>query len=84
MRPKWPMGNVSGMGTKYHMYDVVYNVYRECRGKDVICGFYNFFQPVYVVIDPELAKAVMVKDFNSFVNRGGFVNEETEPLTGED
>jgi cytochrome P450 family 6 len=83
MKPKWPMGNVSGMGTKYHMFDIVLKVYNECKGKDVICGFYSFFKPVYMVIDPEFAKIVMVKDFNYFVNRSLFVNEEKEPLTGK-
>lgn len=76
------MGNMQGMGSKYHMFDILNKIYDECKGKDLICGFYNFIQPVYMVIDPELAKTVLVKDFNSFVNRGQFVNEEEEPLTG--
>jgi len=81
MKPKLPLGNVQGMGTKFHIFEMVLNVYNECKGKDVICGFYNFIQPVYVVLDPELAKTIMIKDFNNFVNRGSFVNEEDEPLT---
>lgn len=82
-KPSWPLGNLQGVGSKYHFFDFVLNTYNENRGKDVICGFYSFIQPIYVVIDPELAKTILVKDFNSFVNRGQFVNDKDEPLTGE-
>lgn len=82
-KPSFPLGNLSGIGSKFHFFDFCRNVYRDNRGKDVICGFYSFIQPIYMVIDPELAKTIMVKDFNFFVNRGQFVNEEKEPLTGE-
>lgn len=83
MPPKWPMGNVQGVGTTENIFDRVIKIYNECKGKDVICGFYNFLEPTYMVIDPELAKTVMVKDFNYFVNRGVYFNEEGEPLTGK-
>jgi cytochrome P450 family 6 len=78
-----PLGSLGGVGTKFHMFDMVKNIYNECKGKDVICGFYSFVQPIFVVIDPELAKTMMVKDFNFFVNRGQFVDEEKQPLTGK-
>lgn len=82
IKPTFPMGNFGGLGTKFHIFDLVLNTYEEIKGKDVICGIYSFVEPIFVVIDPELAKTIMVKDFNNFVNRGQFVNEE-EPLTGE-
>lgn len=65
------------------MIDIILQVYNECKGKDVICGFYNFIQPAFVVIDPDLAKNILIKDFNNFVNRGTYVNEEDEPLSGK-
>lgn len=65
------------------MIDLILQVYNECKGKDVICGFYNFIQPAFVVIDPDLAKNILIKDFNNFVNRGTYVNEEDEPLSGK-
>lgn len=82
-KPKWPMGNLHGSGSTKHMFELLMDVYEECKGKDVICGFYNFIQPNFVVIDPACARDVMVKDFNHFINRGGFVSEDKEPLTGE-
>lgn len=33
-------------------------------------------------MDLELVKHITVKDFNNFTDRGVFVNEEKEPITG--
>ncbi|XP_070493934.1 uncharacterized protein [Chironomus tepperi] len=82
LKPTFPLGNLQGMGTKYHMFDVMMNAYNELKGKAKIGGFYNIFEPTYLVTDIEVLKAITVKDFNKFVNRGVFVNEENEPLTG--
>lgn len=38
-------------------------------------------QPTYVPVDPEIIKHIMQTDFSHFVNRGGFTNEENDPLT---
>lgn len=82
LKPKFISGNLEGLGTEFHMFDLILKVYNEFKDKDVICGFYNLTQPVYIVLDPELVKAILVKDFNNFVNRGVYVNEENEPLSG--
>jgi cytochrome P450 family 6 len=77
------MGNFSGVGSEIHFFDRIQEIYEKCKGKDSIFGFYSSISPVYVVADEELVKLVMIKDFNNFVNRGMYVNEEDEPLTGE-
>lgn len=82
MKPSFPLGNLQGLGSKYHMFDVMMNSYNQLKGKGSIGGFYNIFEPTYLVTDIEVLKAITVKDFNKFVNRGVFVNEENEPLTG--
>jgi len=82
LKPSFPLGNLQGMGTKYHMFDVMLNSYNELKGKGTITGFYNIFEPTYLVTDIEVLKAITVRDFNKFVNRGVFYNEENEPLTG--
>ncbi|KAG5674906.1 hypothetical protein PVAND_004851 [Polypedilum vanderplanki] len=81
-KPSFPLGNMQGIGTKYHSIDIIKNVYDEFKGKDVIAGLYNLNQAFYVVTDAELVKNILVRDFNNFVNRGMYVNEEGEPLTG--
>jgi cytochrome P450 family 6 len=44
-------------------------------------GFYLLFMPAYMPVDPELVKHVMQNDFNHFVDRGFYYNEETDPLS---
>jgi cytochrome P450 family 6 len=82
VEPSWPMGNLKGISTEYHFFELVQKLYRENKGKDVIAGVYSFVNPVFMITDPELAKTITIKDFSNFMNRGQFVNEENEPLTG--
>ncbi|KAH0812531.1 hypothetical protein GEV33_010259 [Tenebrio molitor] len=37
--------------------------------------------PTYIPVDPEIVKAVMQYDFNHFVDRGVYCNEEADPLS---
>lgn len=82
LEPSWPFGNVSGLGNKMHLFDLGLKLHKEFNEKDGICGLYNTIQRVFVINEPEVAKNIMVKDFNNFVNRGVFMNEK-EPLTGK-
>lgn len=82
LKPSMIYGNMDGVGKSRHMVDLVIKLYNETRGKDVIAGFYTLFSPSLVVTDLEIVKHITVKDFNNFVDRGVFVNEEDEPLTG--
>lgn len=76
------LGNMNGIGTEIHFFDRLHDFYEKFKGKDVLFGFYSSVVPNYVITDEELVKLVMIKDFNNFVNRGLYVNEEDEPLTG--
>lgn len=81
-KPSWIMGNLSGVGSSFHMADLIKKMYSEYKGKDVISGFYTLISPTLVVTDFEVVKQITVKDFSSFTDRGFLVNEENEPLTG--
>ncbi|XP_060525291.1 cytochrome P450 6A1-like [Cylas formicarius] len=39
---------------------------------------------VLFVTDPQLAKTILIKDFESFINRGMYFNEELDPLKGSE
>ena len=82
--PSFLIGNIGGIGKSVHLSDVLRATFEKFKGKDVVCGFYNLTQPIYVVMDGELANSIMIKDFSNFVNRGFFVNEEEEVLTGRE
>lgn len=70
IKPKFPLGNIQGMGSEYHMIEVLMKLYDELKSKGGIVGFYNLAEPIYLVTDIEIVKDILVKDFNNFVNRG--------------
>lgn len=80
--PSLLMGNIGDVGKKYHMVDFFKKLYNECKGQGVVAGYYASFVPTLMVTDLELAKQITVKDFNSFSDRGFYINEEVEPITG--
>lgn len=43
-------------------------------------GMYIFFHPILLIVDLELLKNVMQKNFRHFVNRDVYCNEKAEPL----
>ena len=57
------------------------NIYKELDGKKY-GGTYALTKPGFIFRDPDIIKNVLVKDFTSFHDRGFFMDEEIEPLTG--
>lgn len=82
VKPSWPMGNIGDLGKTKNMADLLKTVYEECKDKDVIAGFFTMFKPSLVITDLELAKQILIKDFNNFTDRGVFENPEKDILTG--
>ncbi|KAG5669766.1 hypothetical protein PVAND_000060 [Polypedilum vanderplanki] len=80
-KPKFPMGNLQGLGSKFTFFDIIHDIYKKFKDKDVIVGLYSVVTPIYLITDIELAKNILIRDFNFFINRRGYVNEEDEPLT---
>lgn len=79
--PFFPLGNMWKVGITMHFIDNINSMYRKFKGKDVLSGFYVFTKPVIIVLDLDLVKNIMVKDFYSFHDRGLYYNEHTDPLS---
>lgn len=73
--PSFPLGNLSGVGTKKTNTENLDYFYKKFKGQVPAVGLYNFLSPVILPIDPELVKNILVKDFNSFHDRGLFYNK---------
>ncbi|XP_041675561.1 cytochrome P450 6a8 isoform X1 [Drosophila eugracilis] len=56
-----------------------YNKFRESKAPFV--GFYLFQNPAAFVMDLELAKHILIKDFSNFSNKGMFYNEKDDPIS---
>ncbi|XP_049814672.1 probable cytochrome P450 6a13 isoform X2 [Schistocerca nitens] len=78
-KPQIPFGNLrkSFLGQK-RLEFILQDIYRQFRGERYV-GIYGFTKPMLVLIDPDLIRMVLVKDFDSFRNRGVPFNEQ-EPL----
>uniref|UniRef100_A0A1I8Q4F9 Cytochrome P450 n=1 Tax=Stomoxys calcitrans TaxID=35570 RepID=A0A1I8Q4F9_STOCA len=76
------VGNYMGAGTKYHMRDINQRLYRKFKGKAPFAGTYVFVRKVALILDLDLIKNILIKDFSNFHDRGGFNNVEDDPLTG--
>ncbi|XP_060529205.1 cytochrome P450 6a2-like isoform X2 [Cylas formicarius] len=64
----------------FNIYIELYNELKRKGAKHA--GLYFFFRPTWTVLDPELIKNILVKDFDYFMSHGTYVNEVLEPLTG--
>lgn len=80
-KPSFPFGNISGVGKTRTLAEALNEVYNEFKGKEDFVGAYFFTNPVVLIINPELAKYVLVKDFNYFSDRGMYSNKITDPLS---
>lgn len=69
--PSIPYGNIKGFGkviSPSHFVKNIYDKYKSSGAK--LCGIYFFAQPVAIILDLELVKAILIKDFAYFDDRG--------------
>lgn len=60
--------------------EFITNNYKKFRHAQKVCGIYFAYRPVLIINDPVLVQDVMIRDFNSFHNRGIMFNQEVDPL----
>uniref|UniRef100_A0A1L8E431 Putative cytochrome n=1 Tax=Nyssomyia neivai TaxID=330878 RepID=A0A1L8E431_9DIPT len=82
VNPAFLIGNLWGVGTSKHFAIALQDNYRELKGKDVIGGIYFLTDPVALILDMDLMKNILIKDFQYFHDRGVYVNERDDPLSG--
>jgi hypothetical protein len=61
------MGRV--MSLKEHLADFFQRIYKENKGKSFV-GFFQGKTPALVILDPQLVKNILVKDFAHFTDHG--------------
>jgi cytochrome P450 family 6 len=81
-KPTFPFGNFGDMlFLKTNIGQLFANIYKELDG-EMYGGTYALTKPGFIFRDPDIIKNVLVKDFSSFHDRGFYIDEELEPLTG--
>lgn len=56
--------------------ELLKEIYDTFKGKTQIAGAYLFTKPVAVILDLDVVKSVLIKDFNKFVNRMEYDNDK--------
>ncbi|XP_061394792.1 probable cytochrome P450 6a14 [Musca vetustissima] len=59
-----------------HHTDILAELYQRYKGSECVAGFYIYTQPVAVLLDLDLIKAALVKDFNEFSDRFAYQNNK--------
>ncbi|XP_013112026.2 probable cytochrome P450 6a21 isoform X1 [Stomoxys calcitrans] len=82
-QPNWLMGSVAGFLTSKPFNQIVGDYYEKYRLTGPYAGFYWFYKLAVFVMEPNLIKHILIKDFSKFTDRGLYTNEEDDPLTGQ-
>lgn len=77
----FPFGNFApAFLQKQSFSDVVEKLYHQTT--EPCFGAYAMFSPMLVVRDPEIIRAVLIKDFQYFTDRNVYIDEKKDPLSG--
>lgn len=80
--PSMPFGNIKGVGTEIHSGHFIKRMYDKFKPTGAkLCGYYFFFLPTVIIVELDLMKRILVKDFSAFDDRGIYYNEEDEPIS---
>ncbi|XP_044760949.1 uncharacterized protein LOC123318402 [Coccinella septempunctata] len=81
--PVIPFGNILTVVTqKETLFEMTKRIYLESRKMKLKhCGMYLFGKPVWIPIDLELIRNILIRDSSQFMNHGLYVNERDDPLT---
>jgi cytochrome P450 family 6 len=82
LTPTFPFGNFSSaFRQKTSLGSATEKLYADHNDKPFV-GVYVSLRPSLLVNDPELVKNILIRDFQHFQDRGFYVNEKTDPLSG--
>lgn len=75
----FPFGSMKGVRTG--TFEDNDKIYKEFRGKTPAAGTFTFIKPTLMVLDLELVKNILIRDFSTFQDRGFFYNKEDDPIS---
>ncbi|EDW00887.1 cytochrome P450 6A1 [Drosophila grimshawi] len=80
-KPVWFYGNLRSVGRTTTVLEPFRRFYEKYKGRAPFGGFYFALRGAAVLLDLELVKLVMVKDFHNFAHRGNYYNEADDPIS---
>jgi len=82
--PPWPVvGNMAPVFLRQlSIAELVQKIYKVNPDAKYV-GFFDSMNPVVMIRDPDLIKSIAIKNFDSFTDHRGFVDEVNDPLFGK-
>lgn len=72
--PVIPFGNIKGLGKTLHTGQFSKRLYDKFKPTGAkLCGAYFFHRPIAIIIEIELVKTILVREFSNFDERGLFI-----------
>lgn len=81
IKPVFPYGSLKGSMEKIHLSHLLQKYYTEMKGKGPFGGLYLAYRPGVLALDLDFVKQILIRDFNSFQERGMYYNEKDDPLS---
>lgn len=82
LEPSIPFGNVKGIGKSIHLSMLMKSMYDKLKPTGAkLGGVFFIVRPVAILLDLDLIKSVLVKDFSNFDQRDLYYNEKDDPLS---
>lgn len=80
--PSFPFGNIGNPATRQKTFgEIPGEFYFELKKRNLrFGGIYNMTSPGLVIVDPEIVRCIMSKDFQNFSDRGEFESDKHNPL----
>ncbi|XP_014209184.1 cytochrome P450 9e2-like [Copidosoma floridanum] len=80
---EWPMLGITGssMFGRKHFVEVIRDLYNS-HPEAKYMGAFDFLRPLIVLRDPELIKAIGIKNFDNFADHNSYVDDTVDPLFG--
>jgi len=82
LKPHPLLGHITGWTKVRSFPDILTDYYEKLKGSGPFAGFYWFQKPTAFVLEPELMKNILIKDFPKFTDRGFYSNPKDDPITG--
>lgn len=79
--PSLLLGNLDGVGQKVHFTTNIQMIYEKFKIGNKVAGFYLLQSPRLIIMDLEIIRNILIKDFNYFADRGVYNNAEDDPLS---
>ncbi|XP_037826698.1 cytochrome P450 6a2-like [Lucilia sericata] len=73
LKPHFLFGHIFKLKSMHHT-EVLQEVYDTFKGKAKLAGIYFYTKPIAVILDLDLVKAILIKDFYNFENRMEYKN----------